>query len=193
MTWQWGKVGGNSRMKAKHVVYVLLFVVGMYGGNEAVKWYRATQLAEVDKEASTHFNTHAERFSLNDIHGVTHQSEEWQGKILVVNFWATWCPPCLKETPMFVELQDLYAAKGLQFLGIAIDNLDQVKEFIDTYAVNYPILIGNEDAIELAKKYGNRFGALPYTVIINRQGTIVHAQAGEMQREKTEDILRKLL
>ena len=94
---------------------------------------------------------------------------------------------------MFVELQEQYQTKGLQFLGIAIDDLEQVKDFVDTYAVNYPVLIGNQDAIELAKKYGNRFGALPYTVIINRQGTIVHAQAGEMEREKTEKILLKLL
>jgi len=180
-------------MRIKHIVYVALFIVGMYGGNEAVNWFRATQLKEVEQEASTHFNTHAERFSLNDLNGVSHRSEEWQGKILVVNFWATWCPPCRKETPMFVELQELYAAKGLQFLGIAIDDLEQVKDFVDTYAVNYPILIGNDDAIELAKKYGNRFGALPYTVIINRQGTIVHAQAGEMERKKTENILRNLL
>jgi len=180
-------------MRAKYVVYILLFVVGVYGGDKAVKWFRATQLAEVEKEAASHFNTHAEHFSLNDINGVNHRSEEWQGKILVVNFWATWCPPCRKETPMFVELQEQYASKGLQFLGIAIDDLSNVKDFVDTYAVNYPMLIGNEDAIQLAKKYGNRFGALPYTVIINREGTIVHAQAGEMLREKTEKILLKLL
>lgn len=183
-------------MKNKYLgiaVGILLFAVGMYGGDKAVKWFRATQFEEVSKEAASHFNTHADKFSLHDLNGVNHHSEEWQGKILVVNFWATWCPPCRKETPMFVELQEQYAGKGLQFLGIAIDDVNSVKDFVDTYAVNYPILIGNEDAIDLAKKYGNRFGALPYTVIINRQGTIVHAQAGEMVKDKTEKILLKLL
>ena len=183
---------------AKYAVYavlgVSLFGVGLYGGDKVVDWYKRTQLEEFNKDAAQlKFDTHAGHFSLADINGVLHQSEEWQGKILVVNFWATWCPPCRKETPMFVELQDIYADRGLQFLGIAIDEIGKVKDFVDSYAVNYPTLIGEKDAVALAKKYGNRFGALPYTVIINREGIIVHAQAGEMKREKTEKILLSLL
>lgn len=180
-------------IRSKYIISIVLFIVGMVGGHQAVNWYHNSQLQQVNQVASERFNTHAEPFTLHDLNGVNHQSAEWQGKILVVNFWATWCPPCRKETPMFVDLQEQYAARGLQFLGIAIDDINKVKDFVDTYAVNYPVLIGDQDAIKIAKKYGNRFGALPYTVIINRQGTIVHAQAGEMKRDKTEKILQRLL
>ncbi|KPJ87757.1 MAG: hypothetical protein AMJ53_17640, partial [Gammaproteobacteria bacterium SG8_11] len=111
----------------------------------------------------------------------------------VLNFWATWCPPCRKETPMFVELQEQWGAQGLQFVGVAIDEINKVKEFMDTYGVNYPMLIGVDDAIEISKAYGNRFGALPYTVIIDRNGDIAHVQRGELERDMAVKTIQALL
>ena len=94
---------------------------------------------------------------------------------------------------MFVEMQDQFSDRGLQFVGIAIDEKQKVQDFMDTFGVNYPMLIGTDDAIEVAKQYGNRFGALPWTVVVNREGTIVHAQGGEMTRQKAESIIHPLL
>lgn len=94
---------------------------------------------------------------------------------------------------MFVEMQEQLGDKGLQFIGVAIDEKQKVQDFMDTFGVNYPMLIGTDDAIEVAKQYGNRFGALPWTVIINREGTIVHTQGGEMTRQKAESIIHPLL
>lgn len=132
-------------------------------------------------------------FRLPDIEGQVRSISEWDGKVLVVNFWATWCPPCRKEMPAFIELQEQYADKGLQFVGIAIDEKDKVIDFSDTYGVNYPMLVGDLDAIKLGKAYGNRFGALPYTVIIDRGGNIRFTQRGELPRDIAEAEIKKLL
>ena len=132
-------------------------------------------------------------FSLPDQEGVTHTLSEWDGKVLVVNFWATWCPPCRKETPAFVELQDKYGAKGLQFIGVAIDEKENVEDFADTYGVNYPMLLGNLEAINTSKAYGNRFGTLPYTVIVDRQGKINFIQRGELLKTTAEEKIKALL
>ena len=111
----------------------------------------------------------------------------------MLNFWATWCPPCVKETPTFVELQEQYIDSGVQFIGVAIDNKIAVQEFMDTYGVSYPMLIGEDNAIQVAKDYGDRYGALPYTVIINRQGQIHFIQRGEMTRDMAEKNIKELL
>ena len=94
---------------------------------------------------------------------------------------------------MFVELQERWGAQGLQFVGVAIDEINKVKEFMDTYGVTYPMLTGVDDAIEISKLYGNRFGALPYTVIIDRHGNIARVQRGELERDIAEKTIKALL
>jgi thiol-disulfide isomerase/thioredoxin len=132
-------------------------------------------------------------FSLPDLDGRPRANSEWSGQVLVVNFWATWCPPCRAETPGFVELQEKYQAQDVRFVGIAIDEREPVREFADSFGVNYPMLIGGLDAVELSKQLGNRLGGLPYTVIIDRRGYVRHRQPGEMPKERLDEILRSLL
>ena len=132
-------------------------------------------------------------FRLPDTTGKIRNINEWDGKVLVVNFWATWCPPCRREIPMFIDLQDHYADQGLQFIGVAIDKPDKVLDFIDTMGINYPILVGESDATSITKQYGNRFGALPYTVVINRSGRIVYRKRGEIDREQALGAILPLL
>ena len=137
--------------------------------------------------------SHRPEFSLPDMEGNQRQLSEWNGKVLVINFWATWCPPCRKETPAFVELQEKYGAQGLQFIGVAIDEKDNVQDFADTYGVNYPMLLGDLEAINTSKQYGNRFGTLPYTVIVDRKGKINFIQRGEMLKTTAEAKIKALL
>ncbi len=132
-------------------------------------------------------------FSFEDIEGVVRQSSEWENNILVLNFWATWCPPCRAETPAFVALQEQYGGQGIQFVGLAVDEKDLVIDFADTYGVNYPMLLGDLQAIELSKQLGNRLGGLPYTVVVNRGGNLEHRQPGEMKKDELEGILQRLL
>jgi len=100
-------------------------------------------------------------FQYPDLDGALRSSAAWREQILVLNFWATWCPPCRKETPLFVELQEQYQADQVQFVGIAVDDPEQVRTFADTYGVNYPILLGDLTAMTLARQLGNRLEALP--------------------------------
>ncbi len=118
---------------------------------------------------------------------------EWQGKILVINFWATWCPPCRKEIPEFVALQEQYGDKGLQFVGIAIEDREPVSEYLNTIKINYPILIGGDKGIALAQQLGNIINAVPFTIVVNPQGQVIHRQPGEFSREKVLEIISPLM
>jgi len=132
-------------------------------------------------------------FSLQDTEGVVRNSSEWDGKILVVNFWATWCPPCVEEMPILLEFQDQYSSHGVQVVGVAVDNLEQVKDFMDFYGINFPVLVGSEDAIALAQKMGNRISALPYTAIFSQTGKTIYAQPGKITEETLKKAIRPLL
>lgn len=181
----------RSKKFLKFATYIAIFVVGMWGGNLLVQ--QLSNHSEGSQVAQAMVGKQAPAFSLPDVDGVTHHSNEWQGKVMVLNFWATWCPPCVRETPAFVELQEQYAASGLQFIGVAIDDKEKVNDFMDSYGVNYPMLIGEDNAINIAQLFGNRFGALPYTVIINRLGIIRYIQRGELTREVVEKNINQLL
>ena len=182
-------------MGSKIAVFIILFAVSAFAANEAVKWYSENSGTVLSSAPATKvkFDTKAKNFQLVDTFGKIQDFQQWQGNVIVLNFWATWCPPCLRETPMFVELQEKYQNKGLQFVGVAIDSLEPVKDFMDTYGINYPILIGAEDAIEIAKSYGNSIGSLPYSVVIDRSGKIVFAKTGEFKAEKLEPLIKSLL
>jgi peroxiredoxin len=132
-------------------------------------------------------------FELPDIDGHTRNVREFDGKVLMVNFWATWCPPCLKETPVFIELQNQYGEQGLQIIGMAVDDTQSVRDFVDTHGINYPVIAGELAAMEISRRYGNRLGALPYTAFIDRNGDIQHVTAGELSKDEAEKIIQSLL
>ena len=132
-------------------------------------------------------------FTLPDLNGQPRAVSEWDGKVVALNFWATWCPPCIKEVPEFVALQEKYQTQGLQFIGIALQQPEEVREFVTEHKVNYPILTGELEVIQLAEAYGNHIGALPYTVIIDRNGKIAHVKPGILPTEEAESIITGLL
>jgi peroxiredoxin len=132
-------------------------------------------------------------FSLADVTGEVRNIAEWDGKVLAINFWATWCPPCIKEIPEFVELQHKYEAQGLQFIGIALQRPEEVLDFMNENGMNYPVLAGEMEVIEISELYGNDIGALPYTVIIDRAGLIQYVKRGPLSMESAESIISKLL
>jgi thiol-disulfide isomerase/thioredoxin len=132
-------------------------------------------------------------FSLPDLQGEIRRNSEWDGKVVIVNFWATWCPPCVKEIPMFIKLQEKYAERGLQFVGIATnDYYEAVADFVKDNGINYPVLIGEQEAIDVAISFGNRVAGLPFTVVIDRKGNIVFRHIGEMKQQQTEQIILPL-
>lgn len=147
----------------------------------------------MEKQRRDIIGIHRPDFSLPDINGQLHHIKEWDGKVIALNFWATWCPPCLKEIPAFIKLQSRYADRDLQFIGIALQKPKEVVEFITEQGVNYPVLAGEMDVIKIARAYGNHLGALPYTVIIGKDGRIAYIKHGELAADTAEDVLLKLL
>lgn len=132
-------------------------------------------------------------FNLPDVSGNQHTISEWQGKIRIINFWATWCTPCREEIPEFIALQKQYGDKGLQFIGIAIDDQEPVDEFVASNTINYPILLGGLNGIALAHQLGNIMDAVPFTLVVNQQGQIIHRHPGKFSREQITEIISPLL
>ena len=131
--------------------------------------------------------------SLPDPTGKEQPLAQWKGKVLVVNFWATWCEPCKEEMPRFMKLQADYGGKGLQFLGIAIDEPAKVSAFARDLGLNYPTLVGGYGAIELSKTFGNRLGALPFTIVLDRSGAVAHTQLGPLKDAQLRAIVAQLV
>lgn len=131
--------------------------------------------------------------TLPDIAGKQEPLAQWSGKLLIVNFWATWCEPCRDEMPEFVRLQREFGGEGLQFVGIAIDDADKVRRFAGDIGLNYPALIGGYGVMELSRTLGNQHMALPFTVVVGRDGAIRHTQLGPMKEKQLRSMIGKFI
>jgi thiol-disulfide isomerase/thioredoxin len=118
---------------------------------------------------------------------------QWAGKVLVVNFWATWCPPCRAEMPDFSRLNTEYTAKGVQFVGVGIDSPSAIKEFALQFPVSYPLLIAGTTGLELTDALGNLNGALPHTIVFDREGKPFAERLGRWEAPALEAILRSAI
>ena len=118
---------------------------------------------------------------------------DWQSDILVVNFWAPWCAPCRREVPTLIELQQDYGERGLEVLGIAFDGVEQVAQFADEYQINYSLFIAGNRVSMYNAALGNPSGALPYTVVLDRDLNIRFKHNGEVTREQLEKALEGLI
>ncbi len=117
---------------------------------------------------------------------------EWQGKHLLVNFWATWCPPCVAEMPELVALQAELGPQNFQIIGIGIDSPANIREFAEKHQITYPLLIGGMAATELARQFGNTSGGLPFTVLIGADGQVRQTYLGRLDMGKLRSDLKPL-
>jgi peroxiredoxin len=131
-------------------------------------------------------------FAMLDLDGKLRNIKEWDGQVVLLNFWATWCPPCMREIPGFVEVQHDLSGQEFQIIGVAVDNEDAVRKFATANKVNYPLLPGESEAVELADKYGNRIGGLPYSVLIDKNGNISDTITGELDKTHLKSLLKQL-
>ena len=131
--------------------------------------------------------------TFDDMDGRPRRVSEWTGLVVVCNFWASWCAPCREEIPMLVDIRREYAAKGVEVVGIALDSRANIAEFVKSYPMPYPVLVGGVDGVELLRRLGNRQGALPFTVILDQQGKVAGTRLGEMTRAQVQGLLEPLL
>lgn len=132
-------------------------------------------------------------FELEDLDQQARHIDEFNGKVVLINFWATWCPPCKKEMPAFIELQEQYAEQDFQIIGVALDDKESVQDFADTLGVNYPLMAAEYEGLSLSRIYGNHIGVLPYSVFVGRDGKIAQTKAGELSKLQVKLIIQPLL
>jgi thiol-disulfide isomerase/thioredoxin len=130
---------------------------------------------------------------LAGVDGSLQSIEQWRGRVLVVNFWATWCAPCREEIPGFIKFQNSHGSRGVQFVGIAVDTPERVSIFAKDLGINYPLLVGGIETMELARELGDRSGVLPYSLVLNREGRVVASIIGVLKPERLEDAVLPLL
>lgn len=130
---------------------------------------------------------------LPDLRGEPQAMAQWRGQVLVVNFWATWCAPCREEIPAFVKLQTKYAGRGVQFVGIAIDQPERVAAFAREFGMNYAILLGGINIVDVTRTAGNKVGALPFTLVLDRDGQVAGRQLGKMHEADLDGLLARLV
>jgi len=128
-------------------------------------------------------------FSLADINGTMRQLSDWQGKARLVNFWATWCAPCRREIPLLKKTQKEQAVNNIQVIGIAVDYPEEVQAYAEEAQFNYPILVGQEDAMAAAEASGIDFIGMPFTMIIAPSGALLKTHIGEIVEAHIKKII----
>lgn len=133
----------------------------------------------------------APNFVLNTQDGKSIELKKLAGKVVVLNFWATWCPPCRAEIPGMLEVYSRYKGKGLEIVGVSLDRegWDKVKPFIERMKISYPVVVGDG---RLVDAYGG-IDAIPTTFVVDKRGNIVERHVGYLDKQRFEDLVKKLL
>lgn len=128
-------------------------------------------------------------FTLPDIDGTQREFSEWQGKNRLLNFWATWCAPCRREIPLLKNFQDQQASNGFQVIGIAVDYPEAVAAYDESVDFNYPVLVGEQDAMAVAESSGIEFIGMPFTMFVDSEGEYLGAYIGELHQEHLDKLV----
>lgn len=157
-------------------------------------WLKHIVLTSIIAGALFSFENHNKKpidisYTFIDLQENSHKLEEWKGKWVILNFWATWCQPCREEIPSFIKLQSEFQNNNLQVIGIAIDQITDVNQFVKNYVFNYPILIGQDEAISLAVQLGNQRQGLPFTVLISPSGKVLNRHLGVISSQQLQEFI----
>lgn len=177
------------------ILMVGMAAAGLVSGYLYNNWQQQQKISQIKISTNKETAVSSVRplFKLKDLEGKTRDIKEWDGRVLLINFWATWCPPCRREIPAFIELQEKYKDKGFTIIGIALDEKQAVIDYSDPMGVNYPLLMAEQEGIALTKAYGNRLGSLPFSVIVDRKGNITQRKRTELTFAQVEAMIKPLL
>ena len=128
-------------------------------------------------------------FTLPDISGTERDFSEWAGKNRILNFWATWCAPCRREIPLLKDFQDEQGGNGFQVIGIAVDFAEAVANYAEAAEFNYPVLVGEQEAMAVAESSGVEFIGLPFTMFVASDGELLSAYIGELHQSHLDEIV----
>jgi len=178
----------------QRLVIVLVAMVALISGLFlSARHYAQPEFVPQQQTAASLIGNPRPDFKLGSNTGEFVTPADFPGKTLLINFWATWCTPCRQEMPMLVDLQNEFGVAGLQVVGIALDDVQSVGDFVQTYGISYPILVGAGDVMQTSNAYGNVAGVLPYSVLVDSDGIVRWQYTGEIRREELLNILGDLL
>ncbi|MBP7640553.1 MAG: redoxin domain-containing protein [Thauera sp.] len=172
------------------VVAILGALAGFWAGGALNPTPRALQ---VNAPAALAVGDAAPDFALPDLSGATRTLAEFRGRPLLINFWATWCAPCVEEMPLLAALRARHADTGLEVIGIALDDPAAVRAFVADLAIDYPILLDVPGRMDTSARYGDTQGVLPYSVLVDAQGRIAGVRAGSFSEASLGSFLAPVL
>lgn len=175
-------------MKKTHLAIIFLLVVSLASAYAVRKYNQRDAVFDLKQTGKQ-----APEFSLPNTEGGQLKLSDYKGKLVLLNFWASWCPPCRAEIPGFIEVQNKYKDKGFTFIGVAIEDKEAADSYAKEIGINYPISYGLENSLEVASKYGNPDGGLPYSVLISADQKILSVHAGFLSEDKLKEIIDKNL
>ena len=125
-------------------------------------------------------------FTLNDVNGMSVSASDFDGAAWLVNFWATWCKPCVEEMPMLSRLQQDYSDRGFRVVGIALDDPQRASDFAAGLEIEYTVLVGRTDVVLTGRRFGNATGMLPFSVLVDADGIVRWAHLGALSRDELQ-------
>lgn len=181
---------------------VLIIIVALAAGAAGYFSYSVTRASADSGQAETDARTVSgdpllgqkrPDYTLGSVDGARVSASQFDGKVVLVNFWATWCAPCREEMPMLMALREQHHAQGLEVVGIAMDDVQRARDFVAELGIDYPNLVGSTDVMATMQLYGNASGTLPYSVLVDRAGLVRWVKLGILERPELEAEITGLL
>ena len=166
-------------------IWIFAAILGLIAVVLGNAWFQRERSVPISVEKNAVQSFFADK--LVDLQGKTIDLSQYRGKPLVVNFWASWCPPCIAEMPDFSDFYQKNKDKGIEMVGIALDNPTAVRGFLKEHPVSYPILLGGMNGIALSTNLGNKQGGLPFTVVLDGKGDVVFQKLGKTSLDELKD------